>query len=425
MQLWYPYATMVNISLDDYPNKSLAGAGVCFKFAQLYDKLCDFNYSSNYMDLAAIGGISDMVPVDTYETIYIIQQGMKKHYNLFAKKLYEAKSFNLGGQVTPIGISFYISPLINAVTRVGTLEEKLLVTQSMTLQREEYIGSTKRGAKERDQEEIHEATIRKMNNIKARQDRQRDRAVNELNLQIESNKMLDNQILILDTENKFPRTFTGLIANQFMAKYKKPTLVGATYEVNGIKYFSGSARGDDKSDLADLKTFEQDSNLFEFAEGHEGAHGFSFQLDKKNKIIDYFNNQLKDITFEPIYRIDFDVDYSSLNIEDLREITRYASFWGKGLEEPTFVLRDVPVTKDSIEVAGDFGNHRISFSTPQGIKFVKFKGVPTEIAQKLQRNMQTLIDVVGTVKYSTYRGESFLQVFISDFQIKEAKKYIF
>lgn len=423
-----PYATMVNISLDSYPahypNGKLAGGGVCLKFAQLFDKKYGFNFFRNYYDMAAIANLADMVEINTLETIYISQMGMRNIHNTFLKTLYEAKAFNIGDQVTPMGISFYIAPLINALTRVGTLEEKQEFVKAITTQEREEIRSTKRGAKSGDTETLQAAVVRKMNNIKARQDRIRDKAFNELESKVKEEGMEKNQILILDTENKFPKTFTGLIANQFVGRYKKPTLVGSCYEKDGKTFFGGSARGDDKSDLSEMKQFENNSGLFEFAEGHEAAHGFAFELDKKKEIINYFNTKLEGIVFEPVYRTDFELDWGQLNKQNLDEITRYSTYWARGLEEPIFKLKNVPVNKETLEIGGSFGDHKVTFSVGP-IRFIKFKGVKTDVAQKLMANVQSKVDIVGTVKKTTYKGETFLQIFVSELEIQSSKKYIF
>jgi hypothetical protein len=56
--------------------------------------------------------------------------------------------FSIGDTLTPIGAAFYIVPLVNAVTRVGSMEEKILLFESMlTWKAYEEIPSTKRGAK--------------------------------------------------------------------------------------------------------------------------------------------------------------------------------------------------------------------------------------------------------------------------------------
>jgi len=419
-----PYATMVNISLDDYPNKKLAGGGVCLKFAQLYDSLYGFENFTHFFDMAAIANLADMIEINTEETIYISQMGMKNIYNTFLKTLYEAKSFNLGDQVTPTGISFYIAPLINAMTRVGTLEEKQEFVSAITTQEPQKIQSTKRGAKNGDTETIQGCIVRKMNNIKSRQDRIRNRAFEELESKVVDEKLIDNQILILDTENKYPRTFTGLIANQFVGKYKKPTLVGTYFDKDGCSMFGGSARGDDKSDLSEMKQFEQDSGLFDFAEGHEAAHGFAFEADKKEEIISYFNSKLKGIVFEPVFKLDFDIDWANLSMTNLKEIIRYSTYWARGLEEPIFAIRNIPIQKETVEVGGSFGDHKITFSAGQ-LRFIKFKGVPTEVAQKLSGNGQSKIDVVGTIKKTTYKGETYYQVYVSELEVKNSVKYIF
>ena len=36
----------------------------------------------------------------------------------------DKQSYSMGNKVTPIGVAFYIVPLINALIRVGTQEEK-------------------------------------------------------------------------------------------------------------------------------------------------------------------------------------------------------------------------------------------------------------------------------------------------------------
>lgn len=418
-----PYATMVNISLDDYPNKNLAGAGVCWKFAQLYDTLYGFDFAMKYQDLASVGTISDMVAINTPETIIMVQNGMSNVHNTFLKKLYQAKSFNLGGTVTPDGISFYIAPLINATVRVGTPEEQMDLLKGMTTQRTFTVKSSKRGAKDGDTENYHEQIIRKMNNIKSRQDRMRDKIVANLESQIQDNNLLDNQLLILEADKDMPKTFTGLVANVFMGTYKKPTLVGRYSEE--LKMFAGSARADDKSAIGNLKTFSQESGLFDFSEGHESAHGFGFQPDKKEEIIKYFNDKLAGEVFEPIFSIDFDQKWNVSTLKPVfDEIVRYSRFWGRGMEEPKFKLTGVPVNKDTLEIKGDFDNYRVSFSIGD-IGFIKFKGISMETAKALKTNQMATINLIGTVKLNDYNGERKLQIFMDDLEIGATQKYRF
>lgn len=49
------YACVINNQLCDYPNKTLSGAGVVYKFCQHIDELMNTDYAENFIDLAALG----------------------------------------------------------------------------------------------------------------------------------------------------------------------------------------------------------------------------------------------------------------------------------------------------------------------------------------------------------------------------------
>jgi hypothetical protein len=59
----------------------------------------------------------------------------------------DKNSYSIGDTISPYKVAFYIVPLINSITRVGTMEEKQLLFDSM-LDWKAYnlIPSTKRGA---------------------------------------------------------------------------------------------------------------------------------------------------------------------------------------------------------------------------------------------------------------------------------------
>lgn len=89
-----------------------------------------------------------MMDLKDYETRELITLGTNQLRNPFIKNFVDVQSYSLKGEVTPFGISFYIAPYINATIRVGTLEEKLLLFESMLdFRGYEQIPSTKRGSK--------------------------------------------------------------------------------------------------------------------------------------------------------------------------------------------------------------------------------------------------------------------------------------
>lgn len=81
-----------------------------------------------------------------FETHYLVEQGLARLRNPFIKGMAEKNSYSIGSVLSPIGVAFYIVPLINAITRVGTMDEKTLLFESMLEYKAlEMIPSTKRG----------------------------------------------------------------------------------------------------------------------------------------------------------------------------------------------------------------------------------------------------------------------------------------
>jgi single-stranded-DNA-specific exonuclease len=50
-----PYAIVINNQDGQYPNPTLSGAGVVYKFCKEYDKKYSYDYADDYLDLASIG----------------------------------------------------------------------------------------------------------------------------------------------------------------------------------------------------------------------------------------------------------------------------------------------------------------------------------------------------------------------------------
>lgn len=269
----YPtHCICVNNQLSEhYPNKSLCGAGVVYKFCQVLDKiLCPQNpRSSYYLDLVAMAEIADcMSPADP-ETRYYISKGLTQINNGFFKQLIEQQSYSLfktSNTLNYIKIAFYIAPLINAMVRVGTMEEKRQMFQAF-IEPDAMIQSTKRGAKAGDMVRICEEVARKATNAKARQNRIKDKATELLESRIQKEGLLDNKILVIEVydEDDIPQELRGLIAAQFVNKYHRPTMIGKTNEEG---FFRGSIRGNDSfEEVPDFKKFLNESELMEYTAG--------------------------------------------------------------------------------------------------------------------------------------------------------------
>lgn len=160
------YACVVNNQLCDYPNKALSGVGIVYKLCKYLDSLYKNKIVRKFIDIVMLGLVGDMMDLRSFETHYLVQDGLKYFTNPFIRGMAEKNRFSLGDEPNPIGVAFYIVPFINSITRVGTMEEKTLLFESMLeWKAKELIPSTKRGEKGKEETKL-EQTLRNCTNVK-------------------------------------------------------------------------------------------------------------------------------------------------------------------------------------------------------------------------------------------------------------------
>lgn len=143
-----PHACIINNQTCSYPTKSLSGVGIVWKFCCRIDELLGTDYSSNFTDLASFGCIGDVMDLRDFETRRLIELGLSNIQNPFLSAMVQKQAYSLKNEITPIGVAFYIIPFINAVVRMGSMKDKLLLFEAMLdWKGNELIPSTKRGCK--------------------------------------------------------------------------------------------------------------------------------------------------------------------------------------------------------------------------------------------------------------------------------------
>ena len=80
-----PYVCLINNQADNYPNKTLSGVGVVYKFCSYLDSLLGINNADMYLDLLAAGCVADMMPLNNFETKHLIFKGLDNINNPFLK----------------------------------------------------------------------------------------------------------------------------------------------------------------------------------------------------------------------------------------------------------------------------------------------------------------------------------------------------
>lgn len=416
------FATVVNNQLSkEYKNKALSGVGVVYKFFEYVDSRRDTGYAREYLDLVALGEISDMMNMETLENRLICDYGLENINNKFFKSLVEKQSFSLGtGPLTQIGVAFYITPLINSLIRVGSDIEKARLFEAF-ITPDVKVPSTKRGEKGME-ETICTQAIRNCVNAKARQNRERDKAIDLLDIQIINNNLNDNKILILNVDDMdIPYTLTGLCAMGISANYKKPVMLG---RISKDGYLRGSIRGRGESELKDFRKFLLDSNLMEFVEGHGNAAGFGIKQSDVDKLIEYANRELANINFnEGFYEADFITKGNSSYLADLiNDLDAGKRFWGQGNEEPIVIVENITIPAGGYSVIGK-NNDTLKFEF-NGVTYIKFKA--TDLIDKLNMTDGKLsITAAGKCNVNHWGGGNVPQVLVDEIEIKESNPYDF
>lgn len=415
-------AIIVNNQLsENYTNKTLSGVGVVYKFLTYLDNLMGTKDADSYLDLVALGMVADMMDMRNNETKHLIQKGLSNIENPFFKGLVERQSFSLGGCVTPTGVSFYISPLINATIRVGTQKEKEVMFKAMLNHLAyEKIDSTKRGCKGQ-KEFIVQQAIRNSMNIRNRQKKSRDEGIQYVEEIISTNKLDKNKIIVAEVNETLDKNLTGLVANQLMAKYQKPILLVRETEDGELQ---GSARGYDKSELKDLRNYLLSTGSVTYAEGHANAMGVGLKRDSLIPLIEKANTDLANIDFLACYDVDYIYAYNDFKQQDIVDIGSMKNLWGKGVEESCVAIKGVKVTKSNIVLCSADRNPTLKITLPNGVSMIKF-GSSLEEYNNLLSDGYIEIDVVGVPDIDDWSGVVKGQIKVKEYEIVSKQEYYF
>lgn len=439
------YATIINNQLSKYPNKNLSGAGVTWQFCRYLDSLMDTNYAEEYIDLVALGNCADMMDTRSIETKHIINKGFKQENlkNPFIYEMANKNHFKLGdGDLTFMGVAFYIAPFVNAMVRSGTQEEKELLFNSMLkFKAFEKIPSNKRGHKPGEMERVVDQALRTVTNVKNRQTRAQDAGLEFLENMIEEQNLLEHKVLLFLLEpGQVDRNIAGLIANKFMAKYQRPCciLTKVTEEIEKGKTkvsYQGSARGYDKGGVDNFKDICAAAPGVIFATGHQSAFGLGIEcgyLKEENgaevygepilQFIEYTDEILKDMNSEPTYYVDYIFNENNVNANTIIEIAEMDNIWSSSVDEPLVAVQNIKITKGMLNF---YKENTIKISLSNNISLMLFN-TNRETYEKLYSEDGFIeINAVCRCNKNEWNGNVSAQLFIEDYEIIDSCAYIF
>ena len=415
-------AVIINNQLCDYPTKSLSGVGMVYKFCSYIDELLNVDYADQFLDLVALGMVADMMDLRDFETRHLITRGLENIRNPYFKGMVDKQAYSLKDGISPIGVAFYIAPYVNATIRMGTQEEKLMLFESMLDYRGyELVPSTKRGCKGQQETRVEQA-CRNCTNIKNRQTKARDAALENIERIIKEKNLLENKILVVKLETfAADRNLTGLIANQLMAKYQRPVLLLNKTEDG----WEGSGRGYDKSKFDNLREFLKESDLVMYAEGHANALGVGITDEAFKSFIEYSNRELAEFDFTPCYKVDFIFNGADFRGKDIVEIAELKSLWGQGVDEPFVAIEHINVYAGNVVLMSPDKSPTLKITLPNGTSLIKFKSSQEEYEKLRSETGCITINVVGKCERNVWNGTVTPQIIIEDYEIVGEQKYYF
>lgn len=397
-------------------NKNFTGAGMVYNFIKIVYSLLGENAKKiqppdHYLDLVAIGQIGDASDITNNEIRKLVFDGLDNINNEFVKSVFKVKGLNPNPyKVVPMDLSFSIIPMINATTRIGDMEQKHKLFEAMTTTKEDNIEvavmKKKLNKETRKYEQIEfimpytEAVAEGIVKVKTKQDNIVKKTMVELDKETNNRE----GILIYVMDSLESGSITGLVATKLSRKYSKPCLV----LLDNGEYLSGSGRGIEKV-MDSFKDWCEESELFEFAQGHANAFGVNIHKDNFYILLD------KVLEFEAKPSDDYEVDKKYIgeaDESDLNHIIHHKYILG-GEISVLFGYEGLKVPKKHIYTKG----RTIEFYAG-GVKFVMWQS-PEELTEQLTTgfNEYYTLNLVGEPFEINFSGKPENKIVVKDMEI--------
>lgn len=373
---------------DDNTFSMLAGVGVAFKCITALAKKYNLSYDSyiKYLDIVALGTISDIVPL-VDENRIISKYGlemMNDTKNVGLKSLLNIINFK---KVDSTMVSFGMAPRINACGRMGNAR----VAVELLL--------------EKDKQKADDLAM-KLNNQNTKRQQVEKKIFQAAEKMIKKDHLDLKNSIVLYNEN-WHNGVIGIVASRLVNIYYKPVIL-LTKE-NGV--VRGSGRCPVDFSLYDTLTKCKDL-LIQFG-GHELAAGLSIEEDKIQEFTDKFEEVItKSIVGEPkqIIPVDERIDYRNLNIELLKDINTLRPY-GQSNKEPIFMYKGLKVK--SIRTIKEDKHLKLT------LRDDKYQIEALAFSQGNRRDELRLgdkIDVLCNVDINTYTTPRTIQLVLQDFK---------
>lgn len=304
-----------------YPFSELCGAGVVFRLCEGLAVELGFpkdKYHDNFLDLASIGTIADVMPL-IGENRIIATFGLKR---LGEARKVGLKALMREAQIEPplrsSAVGFGIGPRLNAAGRIADAALALKLVLST------------------DETEAGELA-RQVEQVNAERKAEQQRIIDEAAERVVATKAHERNIIILADPGWHPG-IVGIVAGRLVEQFRRPVFVMNVDEEKGV--IKGSGRSITKFHLAEA--IQAHPDLFLSGGGHAMAAGCSFEQDRYEEVVEtldrYAGSMLTPEDFVPVRNVDVLVDPAEVTKKSIEEMARLEPF-GYGNPTPLFAAR--------------------------------------------------------------------------------------
>lgn len=325
---------------DSGLDKELTGAGMSLLVSELWGQTYDIEQS---FDLASVGQIADMSNLNDTGVYRIVKKGLSETTNEMLLEFFKDDP-----EIRSIKhIQFSLIPKINAVSRIGTHEERRLIFNAFIDRGGiEPVKVRRKGGDGkmhvRDiKMSVYERAFDVLTKAKGRQDRLVKNALKDVEWLSGDNSEY-NAIVIGD---KFSKGISGLVANKLLGQTKKPSLV---FKRNGNR-LDGSGRF--PATINGLRLLGNIDGVF--SAGHEQAFGVGFPEDKFDIVSKTVNTASKNAP-DYVYRVDLAYVNELPTVREIREIYQNSTDFRGAKDEVKLAVLGLRVDKKNVTLKNNW-----------------------------------------------------------------------
>lgn len=398
------------LSIDQKITREFTGVGMSWLFCKRLDDLLTNDYqelvedshinANLYLDLVAIGQISDVSDTREENLHIIVMTGLNNLYNNLLREFAKVKHLSCIKDV-----QFSVVPMINAVSRIGKKEDRGVLIQALTNQDQEFLVTKKRKNKSTghfelrsERQNIYEYAVDMLQRVKRTQDSIVKKAVSEMSDKSENVE----PVIVRTLPDKYNPGIAGLIANKIQGKHHLPALV-----VNSE--LRGSARS--PRNYGNLKDVLSDFDSVNYALGHEQAFGVSIS-DVDDFVVECMVNNLSN-TGEYVYQVDKVYINDLPTIDECQAISDFKRVWSGVNDEPVVGVLGLDISKALVNIKN--GTLKIVIGD---IEIVQFNS-DLDVDNNFNR-FSCYVDIVGKPSVNKFFGRTTNQLVVDEIRFVQS-----